>query len=71
MLRCLNACFARICTTKIALGEEFNGAVTYFRIRVTDGERTKKMQNDERRLGGDDGLRGTCKERIKCMSTAH
>ena len=26
---------------------------------------------DENRLGGDKGLRGTCKERIKCMSTAY
>ena len=26
---------------------------------------------DESRLGGDEGLRGTCKERIKCMSSVY
>ena len=51
------------------------------RIRVTDAERTEKMQKknvypvcsfgDESRLGGDEGLRGTCKERIKRMSSAY
>ena len=46
---------------------------------ITDAERTEKMQKrfircssgDESRLGGDDGLRGTCKERIKRMSSAY
>ena len=56
-----------------------NGAVTYHRIRVTGAERTEKMQKlliqcssgGESRLGGDEGLRGTCKERIKRMSNAY
>ena len=63
-----------------AKGWEANGAVTYYRIRVTDAEWTernaKKMfircsSGDESRLGDDEGLRGTCKERIKRMSSAY
>ena len=44
-----------------------------------DAERTEKMlkmfircsSGDKSRLGGDDGLRDTCKERIKHMSSAY
>ena len=58
---------------------QFNGAITYKWIRVTDAKRTEKMQKmfilcssgDESCLLGDDSLRGTCKERIKCMSNAY
>ena len=50
------------------------GAVTYHRIALTDAERTEKMQKmfigGESRLGGDEGRRGRCKERIKRMSNA-
>ena len=45
-----------------------------YRIRVTDAERTEKMQKSicfESRFGGYEGLRGTCKERIKCRSRAY
>ena len=40
------------------------GAVPDYRIRVTDAKRTG-------RFGGYEGLRRTCKERIKCMSRAY
>ena len=44
-----------------------------------DAERTEKMQKlfnrcssgDDSRLGGDEFLRGTCKERIKRMCSAY
>ena len=45
------------------------------RIRVTDDERTEKMQKclsgGESRLGGDEGPREGCKERIKRMNNAY
>ena len=51
--------------------------ITYERIRTPNGQKKKckKMfircsSGDKSRLGGDDGLRGTCKERIKRMSNA-
>ena len=55
------------------------GAVTYHRIRETDAKRTEKMQkllircssSGENCLSGDEGLCGTCKERIKRMSNAY
>ena len=58
---------------------KLNGAVTYHRIRATDAEWTEKIQKllircssgGESRLGGDEGLRGTCKEHIKRMSNAY
>ena len=48
-------------------------------MRVTDAERTVKMRKlliqcssgGESRLGGDEGPRGTCKERIERMSDAY
>ena len=44
-----------------------------------DAERTEKCKkificcssSDESRLGGDEGFCGTCKERIKCMSSTY
>ena len=62
-----------------ALSSGSYGAVTYYRIRVTDAEWTENMQKmfirwssgDESCLGGNEGLRETCKERIKCMSSAY
>ena len=41
-----------------------------------DRKKCKEMfircsSGDESRLGGDEGLRGTCKERIKRMSSAY
>ena len=50
------------------------GAVSDYRIRVTEAEWTEKMQKSigvDGRFGGYEGLRGTCKERIKCMSRAY
>ena len=53
--------------------------LSHYRIRVTDAERTEKMQKmfirwssgDESCLGGDEGLRETFKGRIKRMSSAY
>ena len=39
--------------------------------RRTDRKKNAKNVYDESRLGGDEDLRGTCKERIKCMSSAY
>ena len=50
------------------------GAVPDYPIRVTDAKRTEKMQKSigvEGRFVGYEGLRGMCKERIKCMSRAY
>ena len=68
---CFNKIFQLITNT--------NGAVTYYRIMVTEAERTENMQkifilwssSDESCRGGDVGLRETCKECIKRMSSAY
>ena len=44
------------------------GAVTYYSIKAMDAERTEKckkcLSGDGSRLGGGEGRRGRCKERI-------
>ena len=75
---CLETILLRGISNKLESANQATKKASFAMVlsHINGAERTEKMQKlfircscgDESRLGGDEGLRGTCKERMKRMS---